>query len=45
MIRHTPAQSRHVNLVESRNANRVLCDVINKIFLYKLNLKLLNNLS
>jgi len=40
-----PAQSRHVNLLESRNASRLLCDVINKIVLYKLNLKLVDNFS
>jgi len=45
MIRHTPAQSRHVNLLESGNASRLLCDVFNKTVLYKLNLKLLDNFS
>jgi len=45
MIRNAPAQSKHVNLLEIRNASRLLCDMIKKIVLYKLNLNLLDNFS
>jgi hypothetical protein len=44
-IRHAPIQNRHVDLLDSRNASRLLCDVIEKIVQYKLYLKLLDNFS
>jgi hypothetical protein len=45
IIRHSPIQNRHVNLLDSRNSSRLLYDEIKKIVQYKLNLKLLDNFS
>jgi hypothetical protein len=45
VIRHALTQNRHVNLLDSRNESRLICDVTKKIVQYKLNLKLVDNFS